>query len=101
MSLTIEAREDAAQILEKTEVFEDETTIFSTYEVDPAYDVIVRQMASAMWDHDHGMSLSNPFPTGDGGIDDPYLCRADDALREALPLLRTKFADEIRNSTMS
>lgn len=99
MALSEAAREEAAQILERIEVFEDETSISYTWHVDPAYREIVQQMASAMWDHDHKASEAGLFPTGDPYMDDPYMCRADDALRESLPLLRAKFAADLRASS--
>lgn len=96
MTLTAQARETAAGIVERAEVFEDEDRIYYTHEIDPAYAAIVEKMASAMWDHDHTSARQGQFPTGNDEVDRPYLCRADDALREALPLLRKKIADEIR-----
>lgn len=80
-------------LLQREEVFEDENTIFFTHEVDPAYENIVREMARAIYQHDK--TSEHEFPTGDPVIDDPYLCRADDALRVGLPLLRKKFAEEL------
>jgi hypothetical protein len=79
--------------LQKQEVFENETTIFFTHEVDPAYKAVVDEMAVAIYQHDKG--LDKTFPTGDVYVDDPYRCKADDALRAAIPLLRKKFADEL------
>lgn len=73
------------------EVFENQTTIFYTYEVDSRYRPIVEEMARAIYQHDNA---SLDFPTGSDEMDMPYICRADDALRVALPLLRKKFADE-------
>ncbi len=99
-TLSDEAREQAAQIVLRDEVFENDTTIFYTHEVDPAYAEIVQKMASAMWDHDHRSDEQGLFPTGDTSTDSPYTCRADDALREALPLLRAKIAAEIRGEQL-
>lgn len=81
------------ELLQKQETFENETTIFFTHEVDPAYKAVVDEMAVAIYQHDKG--LSKVFPTGDEAVDAPYLCKADDALRAALPLLRKKFAAEL------
>jgi len=96
MELTNEAREKAATVVERNEVFENEKTIFFTYEVDPEYKSIVVSMASAIWDHDKPRAEHGLFPTGSEEIDAPYLCRADDALRAAIPLLRAKIANELR-----
>lgn len=90
---------DVTEILQKQEVFENETTIFFTHEVDPAYKAIVDEMAVAIYQHDKG--LDKVFPTGDETVDAPYLCKADDALRAALPLLRKKFAEELTESFAS
>ena len=99
MSLTNEAREQAAVAVERNEVFENEKFILYTYEVDPAYKAIVEAMAGAIWNHDKSGNLYGKFPTGDPEQDDPYLCRADDALAVALPLLRSKIAGELRNGS--
>lgn len=96
MNLTVEAREQAASVVERVEVFEDDKTIFYTYEVDSAYKAIVVSMAGAIWDHDKSADEHGKFPTGVYEVDAPYLCRADDALRVGLPLLRAKIANELR-----
>jgi hypothetical protein len=97
MGTSKNTRETYAKIVEREEVFETETTISFTYEVDKEYRKIVDSMAKAIWEHDHGTN-GGLFPTGDEHVDSPYKCRADDALRYALPLLRKKIADEIRNA---
>lgn len=96
MELTNEAREQAATVVERNEVFENEKTIYFTYEVDPEYKAIVVSMASAIWNHDKSSAQHGLFPTGNEETDAPYLCRADDALRAAIPLLRAKIANELR-----
>jgi len=90
---TVEA---AAAVVRKPEVFENETTIFFTHEVDTAYEPIVLAMARAIYQHD--TNREHEFPTGNVEVDDPYLCRADDALREAIPLFREKIAGELREA---
>lgn len=87
------------ELLQRQEIFENETTIFFTHEVDTAYKAIVDEMAVAIYQHDKG--LDKVFPTGDEAVDAPYLCKADDALRVALPLLRKKFSDELTEGLSS
>ncbi len=86
----------AAHMVRRTEVFENDTTIFFTYEVDEEYRPIVHSMARAMYQHDN--TRKHEFPTGNPEVDDPYLCRADDALRDALPLIRAKLAGDLLRS---
>lgn len=84
---------EVLQNLQRQETFENDTTIFFTYEVDPDYKTVVEQMAVGIYQHDKGSDAI--FPTGDNAEDSPYLCKADDALRAAIPLLRNKFANDI------
>lgn len=93
----MKAREQAAAaVVGRDEVFETEDHINYTYEVDPDYLDIVKEMAKAIWVHDKG-ERGGPFPAHDEEIAAPYMCRADDALREAIPLLRQKIALELLN----
>lgn len=79
--------------VQKPETFETDDTIFFTHQVDPEYEAIVTEMARAIYQHDN--TLDAVFPTGNVAVDSPYLCKADDALREALPLLRNKIAADV------
>lgn len=90
---TASCPENIRSAIQRVEVFEDDKRIFFTYDVDEAYLPIVKEMAEALFQHDSGPTAK--FPTGNDEVDSPYLCRADDALRVSLPLLRAKIADEI------